>query len=164
MYFFDPQSYAAATGQQTIGGYTYQFSSNGACVNLPTTTAGQDAMARQIARYIANNVTGSTDLERVTNAANIIRKIILNERYTTSGKYYSRAYGVFVYGEYSCAGSARAMGMVLEEMGFSWTHANPNLRTHQWCELKMDGKKGWADPAIPGVADYGAYPDGWWVE
>ena len=46
-------------------------------------------------------------------------------------------------GEYSCAGATRALGMVLECMGYKWEHVNPNQWTHQWCKVTMDGQAGW---------------------
>lgn len=35
-------------------------------------------------------------------------------------------------------------------------YVNENQYTHQWCELKMDGKKGYAD-GMGGIAGYGKY-------
>ena len=50
-----------------------------------------------------------------------------------------------------------ALIMLLECMGYSPRHINENLYTHQWVELTMDGKTGWADGQI-GMADYGDFP------
>lgn len=52
------------------------------------------------------------------------------------------------------------MGMVLECMGYSWEHVNPNQNTHQWVKLTMDGQVGWAD-GMGGIADYGECPFSW---
>lgn len=37
-------------------------------------------------------------------------------------------------------------------------HVHRNQYRHQWVELKLDGKKGWADGQI-GVAGYGKWGD-----
>ena len=57
-----------------------------------------------------------------------------------AGKDYCTAYGVFIKGEYSCAGSTRALGLVLTCMGYQWKHINENQYSHQWCELNIDGR------------------------
>ena len=41
-------------------------------------------------------------------------------------------------------------------MGYSYVHVNKNQTTHQWCELTMDGRPGYAD-GMGGNADYGEY-------
>lgn len=122
-----------------------------------------NAQARVIAQQIANNILAdkslTTDLAKVTKAAQAVESYARKCRYTMEGDYYASAYGVFIKGEYSCAGSARALGMVLECMGYSWTHVNENGYTHQWVELTMDGQHGWADGfAYVGQAGYGSYP------
>ncbi len=77
--------------------------------------------------------------------------------YSMEGREYSQAYGVFISGVYSCAGSCRALGLVLSCMGYEWTHVNANQYTHQWLELEIDGIQGFADGQI-GMAGYGEYP------
>lgn len=119
---------------------------------------GKDAQARAIAQSIADRCTAGSDLERIRQAAGIIyREYVVNGTYTSADPDYRTAYGVFCKGVYTCAGTARAMGMVLECMGYSWTHANPNQWTHQWAIVNMDGQVGWAD-AMGGLADYGEHP------
>ena len=136
-------------------------SSNGGSSSGGLTSSQKEAQARVIARQIANSITGSTDLEKVMKAAEIVYDYTENATYTTKGNDYYTAYGVFIKGEFSCAGTARALGMVLEEMGYQWTHINPNQWTHQWVELTMDGREGWAD-AMLGYAGYGEYPKFFW--
>ena len=53
--------------------------------------------------------------------------------------------GVFVAGVYTCAGTTRALGRVLDYMGYSWQHVNENKWSHQWCIVTMDGQAGYAD-------------------
>lgn len=117
----------------------------------------REAKARAVAEEIAASITGSTDLERVSIAAAVVAEYCSCGVYTMEGEYYDTAYGVFIKGEYSCAGATRALGMLLECMGYSWTHVNENLYTHQWVEVYMDGQLGWADGQL-GTADYGEFP------
>lgn len=117
----------------------------------------REAKARAVAEEIAASITGSTDLERVSIAAAVVAEYCSCGVYTMDGEYYDTAYGVFIKGEYSCAGATRALGMLLECMGYSWTHVNENLYTHQWVEVYMDGQLGWADGQL-GTADYGEFP------
>ncbi len=127
----------------------------------PTTTAlsaeSKYNQARAVAEELAAGITGSNDLERVYQAAQIVADYSSRATYTMEGKDYATAYGVFIKGEYSCAGSTRALGMLLECMGYSWKHVNENQYTHQWVEVTMDGQKGWADGQI-GKAGYGEFP------
>lgn len=127
----------------------------------PTTTAlsaeSKYSQARAVAEELAAGITGSNDLERVYQAAQIVADYSSRATYTMEGKDYATAYGVFIKGEYSCAGSTRALGMLLECMGYSWKHVNENQYTHQWVEVTMDGQKGWADGQI-GMAGYGEFP------
>lgn len=121
------------------------------------TEAEKKAMALKVAREIADSIEPGTDLERVSQAARIVSAYCSQCVYTTEGKDYRQAYGVFIKGEYSCAGSTRALGMVLECMGYKWEHANENKWAHQWCVLVMDGQIGFADGQI-GYVDYGEHP------
>lgn len=125
----------------------------------PTTlsAAEKNRQARAFAQKLAAEIDGETDLERVSQAAQIVAYYSSKATYTMEGSDYATAYGVFIKGEYSCAGSTRALGMLLECMGYSWKHVNENQYTHQWVELTMDGQKGWADGQI-GWAGYGEYP------
>ena len=54
---------------------------------------------------------------------------------------------------------AAAMGLVLDYLGYSWTHAHYGEMHHQWCAITMDGKKGYADGQV-GSCAYGAH----WLE
>lgn len=123
---------------------------NGVCTYPEMTADG-------VASMIAASIGPGTDLERVSYAAGIVAFICMNDTYTTEGSYYNKPEGVFIKREYSCAGATRALGLVLNYMGYSWTHINENQWTHQWCELTMDGQKGYAD-GMGGFAGYGDYP------
>ena len=131
---------------------------SGQSSNAGLSSAQKQAQARAVAQQIAAGIgTQGTDLERVAKAAQAVSAYCSKATYTTEGSDYSQAYGVFIKGEYSCAGATRALGMVLECMGYKWEHVNPNQWTHQWCKVTMDGQAGWADGQI-GMAGYGEHP------
>lgn len=114
----------------------------------PVTMSEQDqknAQAREVAQQIADSITGNSDLEKVRQAAQIVAEYSWNAVYTTEDPDYQTAYGVLCKGVYTCAGSTRALGLVLECMGYSWSHVNENQWSHQWCSVVMDGQQGWAD-------------------
>lgn len=80
-----------------------------------------------------------------------------NATYTTDDPDYQSPYGVFVKGVYTCAGSTRALGLVLTCMGYEWEHVNEGEWSHQWCRLTMDGQTGYADGQV-GLVGYGVHP------
>lgn len=113
------------------------------------------AVAWDITDFV-NSLNLQTDVERVDLAGYIVSQYCAQATYTMSGDNYDKAYGVFIVGEFSCAGATRALGMVLDCMGYEWEHVNEHLYTHQWCRLTMDGQIGWADGQIG--AGYGEHP------
>lgn len=122
--------------------------------------ATADAVAQQIADTIMSNTAYTTDLQRVTAAAQTVASYCNNSVYGSDvDKYYRSPYGVFVAGVYTCAGSARALGRVLDYMGYEWQHVNANKWVHQWCILTMDGQTGYAD-GMGGIAGYGEMVSG----
>lgn len=117
----------------------------------------KEAQALEVAQQIASTIpTGISDLERVSTAAQIVSYYCGFCDYTMEGKDYRTPFGVFVKGEYSCAGATRALGLVLTCMGYEWEHINENQYDHQWIELNMDGQPGWADGQM-GLANYGEH-------
>lgn len=117
------------------------------------------AQAEQICREIADNILGdpniTTDEKRVEAAAETVAAYCAQDTYgSDSNKWYRSPYGVFVAGVYTCAGSTRALGRVLDYMGYKWNHRNPNQYTHQWCELYLNGQPAYAD-GMSGLAGYG---------
>lgn len=131
------------------------------------TDAEKNAMALAVARQIVARVDQAypkgtaSDFDRVSYAAGIVASYSQSCHYADdySDKDYRTPYGVFCKGLYTCAGSTRAMGMVLELMGFKWSHANENQNSHQWCRLTMDGQPGYADGQV-GWVGYGDHPYG----
>lgn len=122
--------------------------------------AAADAVAQQIADTIMSNTAYTTDLQKVTAAAQTVASYCSNCTYgADADKYYRSPYGVFVAGVYTCAGSTRALGRVLDYMGYEWQHVNPNKWVHQWCVLTMDGQTGFAD-GMGSCAGYGEMVSG----
>ena len=115
--------------------------------------------SQNIAKNIANEAKkySSDKWDQAAYAASRVYSYCSNSRYTTRGSNYSQPWGPFVIGEYSCAGSTRALGLVLDYLGISWSHTNPNQWTHQWCTVRINGEKGWADGMI-GLSGTGEYP------
>lgn len=119
-----------------------------------------DAIAKQIADSIMSNAAYTTDLQRITAAAQQVAAYCNNSVYgVDDNKYYRSPYGVFVAGVYTCAGSTRALGRVLDYMGYNWQHTNEGKWVHQWCILTMDGQIGYAD-GMGGFAGYGEMVNG----
>lgn len=101
--------------------------------------------------------TGTTDLDHVRAASQMVYAYAANAVYTTEGNY-AKPYGLIFEGVYTCAATCRTTAMVLMLMGYpDVTCHNLNQWTHQWVTLTIDGQAGWAD-GIAGIADYGAYP------
>lgn len=118
-----------------------------------------NSAAKTVARGIAACARrhSSNKWEQVAYATEKVYNYCLSSKYTSKGSAYREAYGPFVKKQYTCAGSTRALGLVLDYLGVSWTHANPNKWTHQWCNIKISGKKGWAD-GMMGATGKGKYP------
>lgn len=113
-------------------------------------------MALEVAQEIVASLPAGSDYDRIAAAAKIVGEYSQSCTYTSDGDDYYTSYGVFVKGEYTCAGSTRAMGMVLECMGYEWEHVNENEWAHQWCRFRVDGKQMWADGQI-GMVGYGKH-------
>lgn len=143
------QAYAA--GGQTHTYYT----------GIPAEAAAlADAVAQNIAVSIMSNPSYATDLQRVSAAAAAVASYASTGVYGRDiNKYYRSPYGVFVSGNYTCAGTTRALGRVLDYMGYTYTHANENQNSHQWNVIIMDGQIGYAD-GMAGFAGYGQYQSG----
>ena len=116
-----------------------------------------DKIAEAIAKSLLSKKELATDFERVNAAARIVEGYCKRGMYgDDENRYYRSPYGVFISGNYTCAGATRALGRILDFMGYEWEHANENQWTHQWCILKMDGKTAFAD-GQGGFAGYGEY-------
>ncbi len=135
------------------------------------TEAQLEQMAKEEAKRIAEYVMSlpvNTDLERIGAAALIINRFValghtipsytINEDGSISCNVvgYNRPFGTFITGYSTCAGNVRALGMILEYMGFEWYHVNANQWDHQWCVVyDVDGQTAFADGAYLGIVGYG---------
>ena len=141
-------------------------------VEVKHTEAELEQMAKEeakaIANYIMNELSLSTDLERISVAARIVYEYMdagntipsytINPDGSTSCNVvgYNRPFGTLITGYSTCAGDVRALGLVLEYMGFEWYHVNANKWDHQWCVVyDVDGQTAFADAAWYGVVGYG---------
>lgn len=126
----------------------------------------QDAvtLAEANAKYYADAIMSdpelTTDYDRINTAAYIVSLHCSESVYGQDDlKCYKSPAGPFVYGVYTCAGSTRALGRILDYMGYNWYHVNENQNKHQWCIVEMDGKVGFAD-GMGGFAGYGEMVNG----
>lgn len=112
-------------------------------------TAQQAAEADVVAKRIAEKAMaegGSTEGDKVAYAAALVQQYVKGCRYENdANSYYRSPYGVFVAGVFTCAGATRAMGRVLDFMGYTWYHTGEDQWDHQWVVVKLDGEYAWID-------------------
>lgn len=119
-----------------------------------------DQTAMEIAYAVLSNPNLVTDCQKINYAAQIVASYCQGALYATdSSKFYRSPVGVFSQTYYTCASSTRALGRVLDFMGYEWTHINENQNKHQWCVVTMDGQLGFAD-GMGGFAGYGEMKSG----
>lgn len=124
--------------------------------------------AKEIATLVMDYEGATTDLERISLAAGIVHQYVkqcgpANIYFIENGMPtsrpivgYNRPFGTLVTFYSSCAGDTRALGLVLEYMGFEWYHVNANENTHQWCVVyDVDGQTAFADASNLGAVGYG---------
>ena len=124
--------------------------------------------AKAIADYVMNELSLNSDLERIGAAARIVYEYMsagntipsytINPDGSASCNVvgYNRPFGTLITGYSTCAGDARALGLILEYMGFEWYHVNANQWDHQWCVVyDVDGQTAFADGAWNGIVGYG---------
>lgn len=127
-------------------------------VNASKSKSSSSSSSKKSSSSSSSSKNTVKDIEKVAYAAGVINAYCAQGTYTTEGKIYRTAYGVFVGGEYSCAGATRALGLVLDYLGITWVHKNANTWNDQWCQVIVDGKEGYAD-AITASAGYGKHPN-----
>lgn len=121
----------------------YLIDLNGQRHQISRTSA--NTVAQQIASCIKSGGVSLTDEEKIGLAATYVAQFCDQDQYTMKGKYYAQPYGVFIAHQYSCAGATRAVGLVLNYLGYSFLHANANEYSHQWAIVKTHGRTYWAD-------------------
>lgn len=184
--YYLPNGKLISKGFHKINGRRYRFDNDGILVRTTvdskyiygregqmtryyrTKKGNHTVAARKIAKLIAKAVghrKGESDRKRAGLAAYYVYCFNFLDGYSMKKPYFNKAYGVFINGYASCAGTADATLMVLHYLGMKGKHVHRNQYRHQWVELKLDGKKGWADGQV-GAAGYGkwgkhAYNPGW---
>ena len=131
------------------GVYAYSVAENPDHKYYKYLTAAQAAQADAVAKAIAQEAMakGTTDKEKIAYASQRVKEYIENARYGNDSEYHYRSpYGVFISGKWTCAGSARALGRVLDYMGYTWYHTGEDQWDHQWVCVKMDGEYGSVEP------------------
>jgi hypothetical protein len=113
--------------------------------------------AQWLAEMIMSNPELTTDYDKVAYATYIISSVAAELPYgrDSAGIYRSPA-SILCTENYTCAGATRALGRVLDYMGFEWEHTYENQNHHQWCVLTMDGQVGYAD-GMAGLVGYGTH-------
>lgn len=118
------------------------------------------AIAKDIADLIMNDPTITTDIERIAYAARFVNAYVDMGHTSSFHEDCRTAYGTFVAGYSNCVGSTKATGLVLEYMGFSWSHVNQGQWGHQWCEVyDVDGQTAFCDGSIYGIVGFGSRLD-----
>ena len=114
------------------------------------------ALAKEIAEDILRQTPDASDLEHIAIAAGTVNRYVAGGVSTSNVGGYNQPFGTLITGYSSCAGSTRALGLILEYMGFEWYHANEGQWDHQWCIVyDVDGKTAFADGSWIGLAGYG---------
>ena len=118
--------------------------------------------AEAIARSIASSAKSSSSepLDQINSAAKQVYNywIKCSYDYSYANPYYRSPYGVFCAKVCTCSGITRALGRVLDHMGYQWKHVNENQYDHQWNEVTVNGQTIWAD-GMAGVAGTGEHPE-----
>ncbi len=151
--YSDTESVSRILGLMPSNGHNYYS-------GLTSEEAQQsDKAALEIADKILGNPAYSTEHDMVDAAAKAVKKYCDRCEFTADEENtYRSPYGVFIAKKYSSAGSTRALGRVLDYMGIVWTHVNEGTGQHQYCEVTLDGNKGFADASV-GDASYGLWSE-----
>ena len=137
-------------------------------------------IAYQIAQHVYDHVKPKHDaykdgdqIKMVVYATGIVRaycdlgvELTQDQVKSSNSKIYRTAYGVFIGQEYTCAGSTRALGLILDYLDavmdddppLKWVHVNANKWDDQWCQIVCDNHEAYADP-INSWAGYGKHPN-----
>lgn len=106
-------------------------------------TTAEFTQAYKAALEIVKPLAGYNKQSQLYNIAVQLR--ILDEEgitYSTTAPHYSDAYGYFIAKAASCAGCARATGLCLNILGYSYEHVNEGEWRHQWCRVRI-GSEYW---------------------
>ena len=107
-------------------------------VSTDTKNAQALAVAEEIADFVRETAGSEKSLRQISCAAAVVGQCYY--RYCTYSDTDTddwTAYGVFIAQKASCAGATKALGMVLDLLGYQWYHVNEHLYSHQWCHVSF---------------------------
>ena len=112
--------------------------------NNTSTLSSKEEQARKIAQKIADEAIAKYGKEQSADQLYYVTERVYDYYkqcvYSQDDSDDWTAYGVFIAKKASCAGSTRALGMVLDCLGYKWEHINENEWTHQWCRVYLNCK------------------------
>ena len=92
-------------------------------------------VAKKIADEVRAEVGSKQSLKQIAVATDKVHEYYLKCSYNDTKVVNWSAWGVFIGKEASCAGATKALGMVLEQLGFEWEHMYEHSRGHQFCKV-----------------------------
>ncbi len=115
--------------------------------NKNISQAEKDKIAKSIAKEIAKEVISEAGSEHSAQQLIVATQKTHDRIYEPYGFIHTEddpqdwtAYSLFVAHRGSCAGHTRALGLVLDELGYEWEHINEDQWTHQFCKVKVKWK------------------------
>ena len=116
-----------------------------------------------VAKQLVAPLRGLSLEAQLEGVAEAVGNIAAGAKYGQNLSHYADPYGLLVLGHYTCSGTARTVGLLLDQLGIKWTHINPNSQTHQWVAVTYNGQSyivdGMAGIAIR-VSNPKVYPNG----
>jgi len=150
----------AAAVKATSGTVPAKFQGGGA-KNKMTWAQYQKAVA--IAKQMVAPLRGLSFEAQLQGVAAAVGNVAAGAKYGQNLSHYADPYGLLVLGHYTCAGTTRTVGLLLDQLGISWTHENANSQTHQWVGVKHNGQSYIVDGMAGGavrVPNAKVYPSG----
>ena len=92
-------------------------------------------VAKKIADEVRAEVGKEKSLKQIALATDKVAEYYDKCSYDDTKVVNWSAWGVFIGKEASCAGATKALGMVLEQLGFEWEHMYEHSRGHQFCKV-----------------------------
>ncbi len=92
-------------------------------------------VAKKIADEVRAEVGKEKSLKQIAFATDKVAEYYDKCSYDDTKVVNWSAWGVFIGKEASCAGATKALGMVLEQLGFEWEHMYEHSKGHQFCKV-----------------------------
>ncbi len=92
-------------------------------------------VAKKIADEVRAEVGSERSLKQIALATDKVAEYYDKCSYDDTKVVNWSAWGVFIGKEASCAGATKALGMVLEQLGFEWEHMYEHSSGHQFCKV-----------------------------